>query len=69
MQFTDSGAPGKTITWKWNGGRNASLDQMPLWQMENGVRVNYPLNVLPPLTDHVLKAVFKYTPRQQQGAH
>jgi hypothetical protein len=67
VQFTDLGAPGKTITWKWNGGRNASLDQMPLWQMENGVRVNYPLNVLPPLTDHVLKAVFKYTLRNSRG--
>lgn len=67
VQFTDLGTTGKTITWKWNGGCNASLEQMPYSQMENGVLVNYPLNVLPPLTDHVQKAVFKYTLRNSRS--
>ena len=67
VSFTDLLAPGKLVSWKWEGGEEASLDRMPYVQFEGGKTVNYPLHVLPTTADNVRKAKFRYTLRNSGG--
>lgn len=67
VTFDEINANGKTVTWKWSGGEDASLNRVPLYSVVNGESVHHPKHVLSPATDHVHKAVFRYAVRNKGG--
>lgn len=65
--FDEVNSNGRTVTWKWNGGEDASLNRVPLFSYVDGKKVHHPKHVVSPGTDHIHRAVFRYTVRNKGG--